>query len=167
MRSLLLDGLIVSALIAGTAQPATSDQLIGTYNVYYRANAAGCSPSAPNPFDWSYFSGPILVDPALTPPGDYRIEILGQLDPANAVGGFRVWSGNATTGTQFNPYGGSVFHHASGQIYLYFHDWYPWDNPPAVGHRVALYRTNNNPDLTITKIEPVQVVFNTDITGDG
>jgi hypothetical protein len=111
------------------SQPFTITELglIGIYDVSYLNNASGCGLGEPNPFNCSYLSGPVLVDPATTPPGDYRIEILEPLDPVNVVSGLRVWDGNTMTGVQH--FVGEVFHHVSGQVYLYTHDWVPSDKP--------------------------------------
>jgi uncharacterized repeat protein (TIGR01451 family) len=114
------------------------DGLVGIYTVHYLGNGAGCSPVAPNPFECTYMSGPIAVDTATTPAGTYRLEILQPLDPDQVVGGFAVWDGTAVSGTKYVA--GDSFHHTAGNIYLYAHDWYPWDNPPGSGWIVGVYR---------------------------
>jgi hypothetical protein len=133
--------------------PATAvaqGQLIGTYSVSYLYNASGCGPGAPNPFDCSYLSGPILVDPTTTPPGDYRVDIVAPLDPSIIVGGFRVWDGDANGGTPYTA--GDTIHHSSGNIWLYAHDWYPWDNPPSSGWTVAVYALSSCPVQSLAPV---------------
>ena len=121
---------------------------IGTYQVSHYYNASGCSASAPNPFNCSYLSGPVVVDPSRTPPGDYRVDIVGLLDPNFNPGGFRIWDGDASGGTQYGA--GTTFHHSSGHINLYAWDWYPWDNPQNSGWSVAVYRmASSTPTSTV------------------
>lgn len=126
----------------------TADGLIGIFNVYSLYNASGCTPTLPNPFQCNYLSGPVLVDPAITPPGTYRVEILQPLDPANVVGGFHEWDGDSASGIQNDP--GVEFHHGSGNMYLYAHDWYPWENPPSAGWQIGVYRLSVDPTIEDT-----------------
>lgn len=134
---------LAAAIALFVAESPAGATLIGTYDVYYYANSAGTY-TDPNPYhNWYISPGPIHIDAA---PGTYEVEIVSQLDPTTVVG-VLVWDGDATGGTQYNAYGSpAVFDHTSGQITLYFHDWYPWDNPQTAGVRATLSSVDTVPE---------------------
>ena len=97
-------------------------QLIGTFTVSYRNNAGGCSPDQPNPYEYGnpYYCitvspGLIHIPQNLTPSGRYRVVRTQILSPSDDAGGVKVWDGDATGGTQYDPGPGPVeFNHTSG-----------------------------------------------------
>jgi hypothetical protein len=132
-------GSVTSAPAVLTVQPVGA--LIGAYTVNAQHNAAGRYTDQGNP-DYTqanpYYGntippGPIFIDAA---PGQYRFEVV-------AGGGCCIWSGDSAGGTFYvtghNPGESVMVNHASGQIALYFWDWYAADNDPSVETTIALY----------------------------
>jgi hypothetical protein len=136
MKALLVGAFAAVALLLPVRASAQA-QLIGTYTVSYLYNAGGCDGTNPNPYYCSYIApGPIHI-PA--PSGRYRVVRTQVLNPDDA-GGVRVWDGDATGGTQYNPGPGPVeFLHNFGEITLYYNDWYPFDNSPAIASVIEVY----------------------------
>jgi len=138
--------LIVGAASAASAQPP--QDLIGTYTVFYRTNAGGCGPFDANPFGYGnpYYCvglppGPIHI---AAPPGRYRIVRTQVLQPADDAGGVKVWSGDSSGGMQFNPGTPVEFDHRGGEISLYYHDWFTFDNDPGIGSVVEVYSVGSS-----------------------
>jgi hypothetical protein len=151
------------------AQGSAIGQLIGTYRINYRDNAAGCLPPSwpnPGPTDGnpffcpsSFLPGPYFINAT---PGKYQLVITA----VSTVKSAHVWSGDATSGfrqTLELPVGSIVnVDHTHGQIVLYAWDWYVDDNDPNSWVEVALYQldkssvsgrvidTNNNPVVNVT-----------------
>ncbi len=131
-------------VVVSLAFPSISaaDELLGTYNLNYRYNAAGCNnsagpPTAGNPYYCNYIApGPYFIN---APPGEYRVEVV----EASGGGGAAVFSGDSSGGTKFIA--PVTFYHSSGQIVLYWHDWYPWDNSDTIYEILALYRITADP----------------------
>jgi pimeloyl-ACP methyl ester carboxylesterase len=124
-----------------TATFSQTISLIGTFNVNYRYNAAGCS-NDPNPYfcvGSGYGPGPYYIDAA---PGRYKVKNIsfGSLGPNSP----HIWTGDRNGGVHLNTpsvVGGSVeFDHTHGQIVLYYWDWYAGDNDPNLSTVVELSR---------------------------
>ena len=149
---------IILALILGifntlggysaSAQEESGWELIGTYNVNYRNNAAGAPPTY-NPWYANYIPpGPYFLDPALTPPGHYKAVVTGW--NGDYYGNACIWDGDSQGGTRYpiDNYVGYTeeFDHTDGQIVIYAVDWYPWDNPDFCWSTVELWRELNEPE---------------------
>jgi hypothetical protein len=129
---------------------ANAQQLIGTFNVNYLTNTAGCGPTSPNP----YFCidplgpGPYFIN---VPPGRYEVvTVSSNLQGGNPV----VWDGNASSGVSaplsYVPGSVVMLNHTFGQIVLFQFDWYPYDNDPNHWIIVSLYQLNTSGSLGIT-----------------
>jgi hypothetical protein len=133
------------ALLPLSMVPLSADTftLIGTYDVNYRYNAAGCytygdfSPTQGNPY---YCPGPF-------PPGPIFLDVaVGEYEAIAAIPtSVAIWNGDATGGIRYEPFGpggnGIVdFTNTSGHIVLYYWDWYVYDNPDTTFSFVDLYR---------------------------
>lgn len=149
--------IVVTAAFLAISSAADAAQLIGSFTVSYRFNAGGCSPFQPNPNGYGnpnycigLAPGPIHI-PA--PPGRYRVVRTQVLNPADDAGGVKVWDGNADQGIQYNPGAGPVeFDHSFGDITVYYHDWFTFDNDPSIGSVVELYAL----DCTVPSAEEFQ-----------
>lgn len=131
-------------LLAGSAMLAQAS-VIGTYEVNYRDNAAGCidgfpdNPSGGNPYSCNYIgSGPIFLNEA---PGIYTLRILsyGSAGPSWMY----IWIGDQSAGEHIRVPQmevGSVFSFANtaNKIAFYYWDWYPFDNTPTLSVRFEL-----------------------------
>lgn len=122
---------VVVSCASGQALTAAQQcaTLVGEYDIYYRYNAGGCFAGG-NPYSCiTVPPGPIHIDAA---PGLYRVEAVEVYEgDTGGGGGMVVWSGDDTSGTEYYPAGQSVeFEHESGQITLYYNDWYAGDNDP-------------------------------------
>ena len=122
-----------------TRNPTTQrcEALVGEYTVYYRYNAGGCGAGG-NPYSCvSVSPGPLHVAAV---PGTYRVDVI-QVNRADiGGGGMVVWSGDSTSGTEYFPAGQGVeFVHGSGEITLYYNDWYAGDNDPSAWTIARLY----------------------------
>lgn len=142
---MLVSMIIPSVAIADGPPEPPSGQLIGTYTISYRLNAAGCPPwSGQNGNPFYCISpippGPYFIDPALTPYGRYAVRTIACNGGANA----NVWYGDASGGSRFYISGqvGHIteFEHTFGQIVLYAWDWYVWDNDVNNTMTVELWR---------------------------
>jgi hypothetical protein len=139
---------------------ASAQQLIGTYTVNYRYNAAGCNgggdfgPTEGNPYfcPGPFAPGPIFVS---APPGQYRI-----VD--TTVSHMAVWVGNQAGGTRIEPGGGTVdLTVTTGQqIVLYYWDWYVYDNPDTDFTVVELYSLPG--PAAPTKLNATQLLLDAD-----
>ncbi len=126
---------------------AGAQSLIGTYDINYRYNAAGNPPNGSSNDGNPYFNiqpygtGPYFIDVA---PGDYRVVVAGYGTVGPSVAD--IWSGSANGGTHLHtPSPGGIgdsidFTHASGQIALYYWDWFAGDNDPNISTTVKLFR---------------------------
>ena len=125
---------------------------LGTYNVNYLYNAAGCfpgnsfGPTRGNPYfcPSGIAPGPIFIDAA---PGRYRVV-------ATRPSSVAVWDGDAQSGRRYSPFAddsnGTVeFTHTHGQIVLYFWDWYVADNDPSIYSIVQLFAGGCADDPTV------------------
>jgi len=135
------------SIIGFARSTAAQGQLIGTFTVNYAYNVGGCI-GDPNPYYCTYVApGPIHIPAA---PGRYRAVRTQILNPSDDAGGVKVWDGDSSGGVQYNPASGPVeFDHQLGEITLYYHDWYPFDNNPSIGSVVEIYSLDG-PKLTLT-----------------
>lgn len=142
--------IIFFALLSISTAPLSADTLtlIGSYNVNYRYNAAGCysggdfSPTQGNPYfcPGPFPPGPIFLDVAM---GDYEAVATNPTSVA-------IWNGDATGGIRYEPFGGGGtgtvdFTNTSGHIVLYYWDWYVDDNPDTTFSLIDLYRVQPTP----------------------
>lgn len=139
--------ILVSLLLSliSTISVGATPTLIGTYNVNYRFNAAGCfsngdfGPTQGNPYfcPSPFPPGPIFID---APPGEYQI-----VD--TTVSHMAIWSGDQVSGTRYEPGGGTVnFALTHGQIVLYYWDWFVSDNSPDDFTIVEVYSLDSVPE---------------------
>ncbi|HTQ06322.1 MAG TPA: hypothetical protein VMI54_20820 [Polyangiaceae bacterium] len=67
--------------------------------------------------------------------------MLDVTNPATGGGGMVVWSGDASGGVEYSPGNGSIdFELVSGQITLYYNDWYAGDNDEGATTTAIVYR---------------------------
>ncbi len=116
-------------LIYTIYQTGVVTALPSSYRIDFRYNAAGCAPSAPNPFQCAsgFGSGPYFLSVS---PGAYTITS-GMLGPDAAFNTF-AWVGNALTGTQFalGQSALTVTVATGQQLVLYASDSFAGDNDP-------------------------------------
>ena len=138
MKNLLLS--LVTLLLLLPKNVKAADTLIGTFDVNYRYNAAGCAPSG-GPNDGNpYFCpsgippGPHFIDAA---PGQYKLVV-------DAGQGCGVWNGDASSGTVSGTghAPGEIVYldHQFGQIVLFYWDWYVLDNDPSIQTTISLFQ---------------------------
>ena len=100
------DGTVSNSWILTITEPPPT--LLGTYQISYRTNTAGCSFSDPNPYHCVGSPGPIYLTAA---PGKYKV-VVTRLGP-NPNGLARMWDGDSSKGTvyelpQVHPAGAST-----------------------------------------------------------
>ena len=137
-RIVILSLAVISILgiaIQCLATPAWSGVLIGNYRIDSRFNTAGCPPSYPDPYNpyvcpTQLPPGPVIIEGLAA--GQYRTEVTG--NGPNGPSGVRVWLGDSASGTSFwlpdvQIVGSTYeFPHPGGNIAMFWHDWYPYDN---------------------------------------
>lgn len=140
-------GLLSPSQEGATVEPAYAQAspgtVIGTFQINYRLNAAGCVPTG-SPLDGNPYNCPSGIPPGPhflnAQPGRYRVEALF-FTPLGGGGAPHIWSGDASAGTRY-ALGASTatidFDHTFGQIVLYAWDWIPSDNDPSVYTEVRL-----------------------------
>lgn len=128
-------GAVLALLVPERAM--AQGELVGVFTINYRYNSGGCSWGHPNPYYCTYVApGPVHLSAA---PGRYRIVFLDA--PGANEPGSDAWSGDASTGTFIElDKRGATFNHTSGDITLFYNDWYPWDNDTNIETAMALYR---------------------------
>jgi hypothetical protein len=118
--------------------------LVGTYDINYRTNAAGCPPQGDaqdgNPYEcMNNLGAPIRFSADF---GDYLVEVTG-LGPDGAANA-RIWTGTAAGGTRVDipPTPGRTvsFSHSAGELSLYAFDWVAGDNSAGTYTTIQLYR---------------------------
>src|SRR5262249_42728171 len=137
----------------------TGPTLLGTFNINYLYNTAGCQPTgSPNDSD-PYFCvdtlgpGPFYINAV---PGQYRVVVVSA---ANGGANAAVWSGDtshadAHSGLPPCPGFSFNFTHSFGQIVLYAFDWAPFDNSPSQFTVVSLYQlSTTGPTITTTNLQ--------------
>jgi hypothetical protein len=149
----------ISAANTNLAKASTTNnsgwELVGTYNINYRYNAAG-APSTPggayNPWYANYIPpGPYFINPSLTPLGHYKVVIT---TISGSGGNPAIWDGDSQGGTltsinTANGVGYTLeFDHTTGQIVLYAIDWYPWDNSEQSWSNIQLWRQTAGVEIT-------------------
>jgi hypothetical protein len=153
---------LAAAMLVFVAPPAWSDVLIGNYAVSSKYNTAGAPDSYPDPYNPYLYPtnlppGPVIITGLAA--GRYRLVSTG-IGSSGASGVF-VWLGGVV-GTYFPMNSpqivGSVteFFYNGGNVALYWHDWYPWDNGEGYYTDVALYQVVATFQSTLQDITNLQ-----------
>src|SRR5271157_864688 len=133
------------AVFAAGVAPTFAQQLIGTYTINNRYNAAGCNPQFGGNGNPYYCPDPIGPGPFFInnpTPGQYQLVITGS--GPDGIANSRLWIGTANGGVGYyiNPLGGTTLNFtvpAGQNIVLYAWDWYDYDNDPNQWTMVNLY----------------------------